>query len=264
MTKHNVLTEEEFLQFHPNLQTIKFLEKYRKKTKLNRNEISVLDWGCGRGREVLWLREQGYNAFGVGIDPEPIRNGMNLISKKGYDDSLLNLINLNGKTKFPNEFFHFVFSNSVFEHVSDLEAVVVELHRVTIKNGIGFHSFPARRSFKEGHLHMPLIHWVPKNYIRKFFIFLYVCLHREPRWKGLKDCNNSEKTERYFRYSLEKTFYRRYSKVRKIFEENGFKVYYTTIDYSQQKRSKLIKMLKPIYNRLLLTFHFINLYTINL
>ena len=26
MAKHNILTEEEFLQFHPNTETIKFLE----------------------------------------------------------------------------------------------------------------------------------------------------------------------------------------------------------------------------------------------
>ncbi|UCC21301.1 MAG: methyltransferase domain-containing protein, partial [Promethearchaeota archaeon] len=37
--------------------------------------MKILDFGCGRGLFVLWLKEHGYNAYGIDIDPIPIKNG---------------------------------------------------------------------------------------------------------------------------------------------------------------------------------------------
>jgi 2-polyprenyl-3-methyl-5-hydroxy-6-metoxy-1,4-benzoquinol methylase len=39
-------------------------------------DLRVLDWGCGRGTTVAKLVEMGFDAYGVDIDPEPIKNGV--------------------------------------------------------------------------------------------------------------------------------------------------------------------------------------------
>jgi SAM-dependent methyltransferase len=263
MSKHNVLTEEEFSKINLNERLLlKHIEDCCKRLNLGRSDVNILDWGCGRGREVLFLRERGYNAFGVDVDPEPIRNGLNLFLKKGYDDSLLSLINHDVRTEFPDNFFHLIFSNQVFEHVSDIELVAIESWRITTENGMGYHVYPAHRRILEPHLLMPFVHWLPKNQIRKYLIFACVCLGREPKWL---DGSIIEKTNVYFNYSISKTYFRRYSNVRKIFEENGFDVQFETINHPKLKNYKLFYILansnlsRPIVNHLLLTFKSVEL-----
>ena len=224
MSKHSTLTVEEFSKYTPNERTIHYLETYCNKRNLKREEMNILDWGCGRGREVLWLREQGYNAYGIDIDIEPIRNGIELFKAKGYEDSSLRLLSPDGKTDFPDDFFHFTFSNQVFEHVSNIGSVAAEIGRITIIGGIGFHIYPAHKYIVEGHLFMPLVHWLPKNIIRKYLISAYVVLGKEPYWPQLKDSEFKEKVNTYYQYSISKTFYRRYFYVKKVFQNNGFDV----------------------------------------
>ena len=78
MSKHNILTEEEFLKFTPNKRILNYIEIYRKENGLKRGDMNILEWGCGRGCEVLWLRKEGYKVYGIDIDNEPINNGMGL------------------------------------------------------------------------------------------------------------------------------------------------------------------------------------------
>lgn len=266
MSKHNILTEDEFEKYVPNKKIITHLENYVKRMKLKRGEVNVLDWGCGRGRYVLYLREKGYNAFGVDIDPEPIKNGMNLFKRKGYNNKLLSLIDHRGKTGFTNNFFHFIFSTQVFEHISNIEPVAAEFQRISAKGGIGYHVYPAHRRFVEGHLQMPFVHWLPKNRLRKYMILLYVLTGCEPKWKGVNNNSAIEKTDVYFRYSITKTFYRKHSNVKKVFENYGFNVSFETIDHPKLKDYKLFyrianfKSLRPIVDHLFLTFKRVELF----
>ena len=58
MDKHTELKKVEFDEFQPNPSTIGFIKLYCEKTKKSKEEIKILDWGCSRGKEVLWLREK--------------------------------------------------------------------------------------------------------------------------------------------------------------------------------------------------------------
>lgn len=248
MSKHNILTEEEFTGHIPNKRMLTFLEDYLIKTGAKRSEINILDWGCGRGKDVLWLKEEGYNAFGVDIDPEPIQNGENLFREKGYSDPGLSLIDHYGRTNFLDNYFHFIFSNQVFEHINNIELVAAEFQRITTKSGMGYHVYPAHRYIVEGHLFMPFIHWLPKNQLRKYLIFAYVLFGCEPKWQELKKKGLMQKTETYYSYSVNKTFYRTYSHIRKIFEKNGFVVNFETIN--NPKLSKYGLLHKLTHHRL--------------
>ena len=266
MSKHEILTDDEFLKHAPNKRIIDFINEYRKRQNLKESEINILDWGCGRGRDVLWLREHGYNAFGVDIDSEPIKNGLYLFRKKGYDDSSLLMIDSESKTSFPDRFFDITFSSQVFEHIRDLNKVASEIGRITKMGGIGYHIYPAHKYITEGHLYMPFIHWLPKNRLRKYLILFYVIIGKEPRWIISSNGSISEKTKVYFNYSITKTYYRKYHEVREIFQNNGFRVNFQTINNPALRKNRLVYNLanyhlsKPIINYLLLTFRSVELF----
>ena len=266
MSKHNILTEEEFARYTPSERTIYHLESFVKNKNLKKKQVNILDWGCGRGRDVLWFKEQGYNTYGVDIDQKAIKNGIGLFKKRGYEDTFLSTIGPDGKTIFSDNFFHFTYSNQVFEHISNIESVAAELARITVNNGIGFHVYPAHRRIVEGHLYMPFVHWIPKYWIRKYLIFICVCLGREPKWAELTNCGLIEKTKAYFNYSTNKTFYRSYFTMKSVFEKNGFNVHFETINHPQLKNNKLVlsltsySMFKRIIQYLLLTFLTVELF----
>jgi cyclopropane fatty-acyl-phospholipid synthase-like methyltransferase len=69
LTKHDTLTEDEMRNFSMSPRIFRHIEYFRDKMNLKSGDMNVLDWGCGRGRSVVWLRGQGYNAFGADIDP---------------------------------------------------------------------------------------------------------------------------------------------------------------------------------------------------
>lgn len=259
MNKHDILTEEEFHNYNIYDKIPIYLKHYCNNLNLKKKDINILDWGCGRGRAVLWLREMGYNAFGVDIDPEPIKKGICLIKKKGYNESILKLINLDEKTQFPDNFFHFSFSNQVFEHVKNLNSIALELFRITKKRGIGFHIFPAQKCFIEPHLKMPIIHWFPKKKIRKYLILANLKLGIEPRWKELEEYSNSDKLEKYFAYSINNTFYRKILYIRKVFQKNGFIVNFDTNNILKYENNKFYQLLKPFLNHILLNFYNVEL-----
>ena len=265
MSKNLILTEEEFSTFKPNKNTLNYIETYRKKNGLKRAEMNILDWGCGRGREVLWLRKEGYNAYGIDIDNGPISNGIGLFKAKGYEDSTLRLLSSDGKTDFPDDYFHFTFSNQVFEHVRNIESVAAEINRITMDEGMGFHVYPAHKYIIEGHLFMPFIHWLPKNMLRKSLITIYVILGKEPHWPELKDAKIKEKVNTYYQYSINKTFYRNYYNVKKVFQRNGFGVSFETINNPKLKNYKVLcrftnySLSKLMINYLLLNFRSVEL-----
>ena len=214
MSKHNVLTEEEFATYAPNQNIRRNLQNFAQTLNRPLDELRVLDWGCGRGRDVLWLRQQGYEAFGIDIDPLPIENGLPLFRSKGYSADCLTLLDNHGRSIYTDGFFDYVFSGNVLEHVADIRNVCAEIARVTRGGGGGYHVFPSHRQPIEGHLFMPFVHWLPSGQLRKLLILVFVLLGREPNWIEVRGSSAFTKAEFYFQYTVTNTFYRPYSAVR--------------------------------------------------
>ncbi len=254
----DILTEEEFSAYVPYQGIIHQLETYLEERNLRREEVNILDWGCGRGTDVLWLRKQGYiNTFGVDICQDYIKLSSDFTQKKELDNSILSLIDSDCRTTFPDNFFHFTFSNQVFEHVENIEQLASELSRITKTGGVGYHVFPGHKYITEGHLYMPFIHWLPKNRLRKYLMYGYVLFGIEPKWQIE---NYAKKVDTYFNYSINKTYYRKYSDIRKIFLNRGFDVNFVTINHPKVQKNRFISkfanfyLTKPLVNYLLLTF----------
>lgn len=254
------LTETDLASHEMDPEVLAYLERFRVARGLHHGEAKILDWGCGRGQSVIKLCEQGYAAVGVDIDPEQIAHSRALFEAHGLSwQDLLHTHGPNGRLPFSDDQFDFVFSEQVLEHVADLEGALTELARVTGPNGTHLHVYPGHLELLEDHLHMPLIHWFPKNGLRKAAIGLAMVCGMEPDWPDTQGKPWRERLGRYYAYSVAHTHFRPWRRVRRSFARHGFDVRFVTIDNPKLRQHHAIHWLsqqrwsRPIINGLLLT-----------
>lgn len=222
MSNNDRLTAEEFDAFRPNVFALDRLERCRRRLALAKEAFRVVDWGCGRGKTVLWLREQGYAAHGIDVDTRPFANAEDLFRRKGYAiDECLRAVSADGRTPFPDGSFHFVLSDQVLEHVADLPRTLAEMRRVSTEDGEGFHVYPPQRRIVEPHLFMPLVHWLPKSAPRRWAIALWTLVGVEAHWWPRHTIAFGEKLRTYYAFSVNETFYRPLAAVRSAFAAAG-------------------------------------------
>jgi len=242
VSKNRPLTCAEFEAFKPNEHVVERLESFARQCPKPRDRIRVLDWGCGRGRMVLSLRERGFDAYGVDLDPLAVKNGTELFRTFGHPSENLSVVNVEGRTGFSDDYFDFVLSNQVLEHVRDLPATVSELARVTRPGGSGLHVFPPRWHVREAHLGMPCVHWLPKNEARRRAIHLFATLGIESPWEGMAGVSLADRVDTYYRYSVDKTYYRSNPSIAQLFRLHGMKVRACTIDNPKLDRFPLVRI----------------------
>lgn len=246
----DVLTIDEHLKHPVHKEFTKRLEQ------IKYPGFTVLDWGCGRGSDVIHLIRKGMAAYGAEISPETIERGKPLFDAFGLDHAaLLKPIQPENSTSYPSSFFDAVISYQVLEHVEDLDSAAREMYRIMKPGGVSIHLYPAHHRLVEGHLRMPLVHWLPKSGTRRRMIRLYTLLGVEPHWKELSSMRASEKAERYFLYSVNKTFYRPPRKVRQIFDDVGFESSFESHKHERVVRAGLHKIVpRPLLAWLLTNF----------
>lgn len=217
-SKHDILTSEEMKTFSVNTFFANALDSYIEHNRLAPESCRVLDWGCGRGRLVAALLEQGFDAYGLDIDPLPIKNGSPYFVEMGHDpETRLKLWSPGEHPPFSDHSVDVLFSDQVIEHVNDLDKMAQEIARLLKPGGTSLHIWPAHRIITEPHLFMPFVHWLPKNRIRELYIGIMVRLGIEPRWPQLETKSLTEKTSVYYDYSVNKTYYRSPWLIRTIF-----------------------------------------------
>lgn len=168
-SKHDRLTEEEMAGFRPSPSLFKQMYATPRAAVPPR----ILDWGCGRGRSVALLRQEGFEAFGIDIDHAVMRNGYDLFRGRGLDPEQL-LLHADDSGMFADGFFDITFSEDTIEHVADLAWMAHESYRLLRPGGLAVHSFPGSRRLIEPHVHMPLVHWLRQGTLRRLLV--WVCL----------------------------------------------------------------------------------------
>ena len=241
--KRAPLTEAQLASHHLYGEIVRYLEESRERLGLRRDEMRVLDLGCGRGEAVILLRDQGYAAVGIDIEPDYIESGRALLRERGQDESVLQVGTPPAHTGMPTGTFHYVFSDQVLEHVQDLDALVAEIARITAPQGAGFHSFPAHRHPVEDHLRMPFVHYFPKNWLRHAWILLCVRLGREPDWPHLRHLGWKGRAREYYTYSVQATYYRRPQVIHDRFATHGLEPRFVTLAKDSWRRSRLASLL---------------------
>lgn len=146
----------------------------------------ILDFGCGDGIGVAFMRERGFEGYGCDLrlrETEAIavlaaRGIVRPIATEPY------------RLPFDDGSFDVVFSCQVLEHVLDYRAALGEMKRVLRPRGVGLHIFPSRYRPVESHFHVPLA----GVYHPYWYLLLWARLGiRSARQKGM----SAEETARY-------------------------------------------------------------------
>jgi len=176
--------------------------------KKNYDIETMLDYGCGTGELVYQLNKIGICAYGCDI----------AVTKK--DDKIQRMKN-NFTIPFDDEYFDFVTSNQVLEHVENLEVAVRELFRVMKPGAKGLLICPTLETVFEWHVYMPFVHYLNKMpKIQMFCMYLFLFIRIGPKIGKSKDRWISEK-----QHFLQKfTYYRSCRIIRQNFNNKGFKI----------------------------------------
>lgn len=247
---------------HTNNEIVRYLQYQQKKLNVAPEKFRVLDFGCGIGLSVLSLRQAGFDVYGVDIDPDEVKVGQKLLTDYGYDgENLIRLNNSDGTIPFDNHLFHFVFSQEVIEHVSNLPLFSRELKRVLVPECISFHVYRPQFNIVEPHIHMPFVHWIPKSVWRKYAItfFIHLGVGKEP--PEVPPPGKDVLIERYYRESMDDTFYRPYRSIGRAFVDNGFYIAFPVTNHRRIRGSRVfdtllrLPLFEPFLVWFMMTFH---------
>ncbi|HEX9780146.1 MAG TPA: class I SAM-dependent methyltransferase [bacterium] len=138
-----------------------------------REQVRVLDYGCGVGATAFSLLALGYlDTYGVDLHPmaEQNRIARELFGVEGdrffqYDGLTL---------PFPSGVFHFIYSEQVLEHVKAdyLHAYYREGARVLAPGGACLHQVPHRSIPYDSHSQTWLIHYFPRALRRRLYAMI--------------------------------------------------------------------------------------------
>ena len=136
-----------------------------------RDELVILDHGCGGGFTLLYLLALGYRSI-HGVDPGPPCENWNrlLASECGIAEQRFWMYD--GLTlPLGDDSVDVIFSQQVLEHVQPhlLESYYAEEGRVLKEGGIAYHQVPHRLVPYDSHSRTWLIHYLPLQLRRPLF-----------------------------------------------------------------------------------------------
>lgn len=212
------------------------------RTEKRREDVRILDFGCGRGQFVGQLRARGWRAFGIEVDEKLVAAGQYVNDAYADDHPLVSMVNVTGAAEFPDGYFDLVVANQVFEHVEDLPGVAADIHRLLSPGGQLLTLFPARFTLVEPHYRLPLAHWLPKGRLQRGVISMEV--HAGFGTKPPPGVSRTAMAAIISKYAEEETFYLPNWKVRQIFASQGIQIDFRSIP-QRRLLSKLRRMAGP-------------------
>jgi SAM-dependent methyltransferase len=99
-----------------------------------RQDIDVLDFGCGWGGETIWLASRVRSVVGFDVERENIEQAESALAAVGAQNCRF-VLSPDGRLPIPDESVDAVFSTDTFEHVMDLELAFSEIFRVLRPGG---------------------------------------------------------------------------------------------------------------------------------
>jgi len=104
-----------------------------------RSVQKVLDVGCGTGRHVLFLAQQGFKVCGIDSSPEAIRAAREITRKAGFK-ARLTVGSMFERLPYPDRSFDAVVCTKALNHgaIESIHAAVAEMERVLRPGGLVF------------------------------------------------------------------------------------------------------------------------------
>lgn len=138
-----------FCPVYPHDRTIKFVFDNFSKSEASR--FKILDFGCGAGRHLIFLAENGYRAYGADVSRQGI-----LVAKQRLWDRKLKAelkILLGDKPAYLDNYFDGIVCFGVLYYLSGkiLDVVVPELKRVLKSGGKAFFVIRSKKDYRINH-----------------------------------------------------------------------------------------------------------------
>ncbi len=110
----------------------------------------ILDLGCGFGRHLLYLLEQGFDVSGQELSETALRMCRRALEEKGLQAELVHSSMI--RIPFPDNHFDAVLCITTLAHArkKEIEQAVREVHRVLRKGGLFFFNVPSRGDSRYG------------------------------------------------------------------------------------------------------------------
>jgi ubiquinone/menaquinone biosynthesis C-methylase UbiE len=142
---------------------------------ISKNEINIVDMGCGDGKLIAFLQSNLLQIFpnvtfyirGFDVSDSSVQNGEYFGKTLSYLSNTHPTINWSSRLKqikssdklpYEDSSIDFVVSNQVMEHVLDPKHTIREISRVLKRGGKSIHLFPINRYMFEGHLYLFFVH----------------------------------------------------------------------------------------------------------
>lgn len=245
----------------PQLETKRYLQYAHGLLNLPKDKMRVLDYGCGVGASVRAINQDGFNVYGTDIDEDAVNAGnKNQISADLENRSRLRVMSSAGTIPFPDEYFDFVYSQEVYEHIENLDTATAEISRVTKPGGMGFHVYRAPLEPIEPHFFMPIVHWLPKNRIREKAISFWAHVGVGERPPQLFEASARQRAAYLYDYSVTQTFYASTSEIDSAFRNNGIDTLIIATNHRKLRKSRIarstlnITVFDTLVSKLILTF----------
>jgi SAM-dependent methyltransferase len=151
------------------LFSIRLMERFGL-DKQSLSKRQVLDLGCGRGEQMVYMKGIGFQMSGCDINSDHLEIARSAL--KGLDGSSVEVRLSKVPTELPFETgrFHAVYANGVFEHCAELPPLFAEVSRVLTPGGVFLVAFPLRSVVIEPHLGLPFVHWFAKGRAQRLMI----------------------------------------------------------------------------------------------
>jgi SAM-dependent methyltransferase len=175
--------------------------------------VRILDLGCGNGHLIDFMLSMlpqlrpgvSFEVYGLDAHDSGGQFEQNMAHTRTHLESRhpslpwqdrLRFVSTRESWPFDGEYFDFVISNQVMEHIKDHDFVFSEIRRTLKKDGTSIHLFPLKECLWEGHIYMPLVHkalnydkmaFLIRTFARMGFTKRYQLDREKYGWKSIKD-----------------------------------------------------------------------------
>ena len=187
-------------------------------------QLPCLDFGCGSGDKVKFLRDCGYNFVGCDI---AFKEGE--FTDSFEKENIIKRISTNPyRLPYQENQFNFILSDQVFEHVLDYGEALCELSRVMKSGSSSLHIFPSKWKLFEPHTGTPFGGAINFYLWILFWALLGINKRRH------KNISRFEIAKLDYNYIKQNTNFISGFEIKRLFEHHGF-----TIKYCNHKAIKL-------------------------
>lgn len=135
----------EFHRQEPHPLVVEFAQLLKE-----RGARTVLDLGCGTGRHLAYLAQEGFNVYGADISETALEHARQWLNREDFTVELKQSDMT--AIAYPDGFFDAVISIFVIYHstVENMGKAIAEIYRVLKAGGLALLTFLSKRSYRYG------------------------------------------------------------------------------------------------------------------